>query len=161
LGAIARAAPPDAQPLTPHRVCYWAPINRAIRSGGPILSMAGPQLPSGRVDPLRPWSRREVDGGDSGTVLSAGLPVPAGGARPAGPAEGRHPLCRRRLVRQPGRPPSPAPASRPRAQRPAHDRVQRRLPLAGRRPRRLPGDQRNGPGPPRDQGQRRGRTRLR
>ena len=47
----------------------------------------------------------------------------------------------------------------PRAQRPGHSRLQRRRPLAGRRPRRLPGDQRNGPGPPCHQGQRRGRTR--
>ena len=52
-------------------------------------------------------------------------------------------------------------AGRAGARRPGHDRVQRRLPLAGRRPRGLPGDQRDGPGPPRHQGQRRGRARLR
>jgi hypothetical protein len=48
---------------------------------------------------------REVEGGGSGTVLPADLPVPAGGTRQAAPAGGRHPLCRRRSVRQPSRPP--------------------------------------------------------
>ena len=52
--------------------------------------------------------RQEVDSGGSGTVLPAGLPVPAGGARPAGPAARQHALCRRRPVRQPRRPPGPA-----------------------------------------------------
>ena len=61
------------------------------------------------------WRNR----GGSGTVLPPGLPVRAGGARPAGPARGRLPLCRRWPVRQPRRPPGPAGADRPRAQRPA------------------------------------------
>jgi hypothetical protein len=99
--------------------------------------------------------------GPSWTLLSAGLPVPARGARSAGPAGGRHPVCRGRPVRQPGRPPGRARAGRRRTRWASEDRVQRRLPLAGCRPRGLPGDQPDGPGPPRHQGQRRGRARRR
>ena len=137
----------------------------SVVSGQFLARRAGTRHGAGTICAARcghfetvPGDEREGHG-FSWPLLPAGLPLPAGGAGRAGAAGGRHPLCRRRPVRQPGRPGGRARAGRPASPAgPGDDRVQRGLPLAGRGPRRLPRRGRDGPDPPRHQGQRRGRA---
>jgi hypothetical protein len=96
------------------------PLQRWERRGDPDRS-AGGQHPSWSTD-LR-WNPGTPGG--RGWILGAGParwpPVPAGSARPAGPAGGRRPLCRRRPVGQPGRPGGRARAGPPGTRRPSDD----------------------------------------